>query len=389
MQFVISLCLVTLIVLMAGEMLRKRPLPFYVGAILLASVSVAFSWNGIRILEPVIARGALTGALFTLVMFAGAFPQGSFGAKAFMPVRAQLSIIGSIFALSHGLSLGKSYFLRIVGGIMGKENAGSFDLITILSLLISAALMLIMLPLFITSFKFIRKKMNPKAWKNLQRFAYFFYALMYLHILAFEIPKAIRGVEGCTVNVFAYSLVFLSYLFCRILRSVYKDRKEMMAKLQIIAVVSALLLATVGTAYIMEGAKKASAKANADNTETLTNLPEVAGASITEKSEVDIESDANESYDYVDGTYHGTGMGNNGKIGVDVTISKGVITKIEISDFPDDADYFDVDTDGASMIQKMLEVQSPEVDTVSGATYSSEGIIDAVNAALSEAAAGK
>ena len=389
MQFVISLCLVTLIVLVAGEVLRKRPLPFYVGAILLASVSVAFSWNGIRILEPVIARGALTGALFTLVMFAGAFPQGSFGAKTFMTVRAQLSIIGSIFALSHGLSLGKSYFLRIVSGIVGKENAGSFDFITIISLLISATLLLVMLPLFVTSFKVIRKKMNPKAWKNLQRFAYLFYALMYLHILAFEIPKAMRGVKGYAVNVFAYSLVFMSYLFCRILRAAYKDRKELMAKLQIIAVVSSLLLATSGTGYIMEVAADEGTKIEADISGHNANLPEVAGASITEKYEEGVESGTQGSYDYIDGTYHGTGMGNNGRIGVDVTISKDIITQIIITDFPDDADYFDVDTDGASMIQKMLETQSPEVDTVSGATFSSEGIIDAVNAALAEAAATK
>ena len=36
---------------------------------------------------------------------------------------------------------------------------------------------------------------------------------MFVHILAFEIPKAMRGVEGYTLNVFAYSLVLLSYLF--------------------------------------------------------------------------------------------------------------------------------------------------------------------------------
>lgn len=363
MQYVISLCLVILIVLVAGEVLRKRPLPFYVGAILLASVSVAFSWNGISISDSVIAKGALTGAFFTLVMFAGVFPQGSFGAKTFMPVRAQLSIIGSIFALSHGLSLGKPYFLKLLSGMIGSGKA-EFDFVMILSLVIAASLMLIMLPLFITSFKVIRKKMNPKRWKNLQRFAYLFYALMYLHILVFEIPKAMRGLSGYAVNVFAYSLVFISYLFCRILRSVYKNRKEVMAKMQIIGVMVSLLLATIGTSYIIR-------QATNQGKELVQDLPEVAGARKTSR--------------YIDGTYHGTGMGNNGKISVDVTISDGEIKEIRITDFPDDADYFDVDSDGASMIQKMLESQGTDVDTVSGATYSSEGIIDAVNAALSEA----
>ena len=357
MQYVISLCLVTLFVLVAGEVLRKRPLPFYVGAILLASISA------ISIPDSVIAKGALTGAFFTLVMFAGVFPQGSFGAKTFMPVRAQLSIIGSIFALSHGVSLGKPYFLKLLSGMIGTGNA-EFDFVMIISLVIAASLMLIMLPLFITSFKVIRKKMNPKRWKNLQRFAYLFYALMYLHILAFEIPKAMRGISGYAVNVFAYSLVFISYLFCRILRPVYKNKKEVMAKMQIIGVMVSPLLATAGTSCIMR-------QATNQGKELVQDLPEVAGVSITNG--------------YVDGTYHGTGMGNNGKIGVDVTISDGEIKEIRITDFPDDADYFDVDSDGASMIQNMLESQSTNVDTVSGATYSSKGIIDAVNIALLEA----
>ncbi len=363
MQYVISLCLVTIIVLVADEVFRKRPLPFYVGAILLASISVVFSWSGISIPDSVISRGTLAGAFFTLVMFAGVFPQGSFGAKTFMPVRAQLSIIGSIFALSHGLSLGKPYFLKLLSGIIGTDNA-EFDFVTIISLVIAASLMLIMLPLFITSFKVIRKKMNPKRWKNLQRFAYLFYALIYLHILAFEIPKAMRGISGYAVNVFAYSLVFFSYLFCRILRAVYKNRKEVMAKMQITGVMVSLLLATVGTSYVMKQAAN-------QGKELVPDLPEVAGARKT--------------YGYVDGTYHGTGMGNNGKIGVDVTISDGAIKDIRITDFPDDADYFDIDSDGAFMIQNMIESQSTVVDTVSGATCSSEGIIDAVNAALSEA----
>ncbi len=324
MQYVISLCLVTITVLVADEVLRKRPLPFYVGAILLASLSVAFSWSGINIPDSVISKGTLAGAFFTLVMFAGVFPQGSFGAKTFMPVRAQLSIIGSVFALSHGLSLGKPYFLKLLSGIIGTSNA-ELDIATFISLVIAVSLMLIMLPLFVTSFKVIRKKMNPRRWKNLQRFA---------------------------------------YLFCRILRAVYKNRKEVMVKMQITGVMVSLLLATVGTSYIMK-------LAAIQGKELVPDLPEVAGARKTNG--------------YVDGTYHGTGMGNNGKIGVDVTISGGEIKEIRITDFPDDADYFDVDSDGGFMIQNMLESQSTDVDTVSGATYSSKGIIDAVNTALLEA----
>ena len=102
----------------------------------------------------------------------------------------------------------------------------------------------------------------------------------------------------------------------------------------------------------------------------------------------EVEVESSESYHYIDGTYYGEGMGNNGKIGVNVTIESGMISAIEIVKLPDDADYFDVEKDGSKMTQQMIASQNAEVDTVSGATYSSEGLIDAVSAALKEAESG-
>ena len=51
-------------------------------------------------------------------------------------------------------------------------------------------------------------QMAPKAWKKLQQFAYLFYLLMFVHILAFEIPKAMRGVEGYTRCLCVFFVVF-------------------------------------------------------------------------------------------------------------------------------------------------------------------------------------
>ncbi len=374
MQFVISLCVVIIFVIAAGEILRKNPLPFYVGAILLAAASTAFSWTGAGNFLAFITRGAFTGALFTIVMFAGAFPQGSFGAKTFMPVRAQLSILGSIFAMSHGLALVKPYFMRIISGESLPQIYEDMGLQAVLSLVVSALLMLVMLPLFITSFKIIRKKMAPKAWKKLQQFAYLFYLLMFVHILVFEIPKAMRGVEGYTLNVFAYSLVFLSYLFCRILRYAYRKKTDLMAKMQIASVATALLISILVVYRLNNTAGNSF------------DYPEVAGASrVADTVE---NSDEDSSSGYADGTYYGEGMGNNGKIGVEVVVSGGNITDITIVKFPDDAEYFDPEADGSKMIQDMLDAQSTDVDTVSGATYSSEGVIDAVNAALEQSLSG-
>ena len=83
-----------------------------------------------------------------------------------------------------------------------------------------------------------------------------------------------------------------------------------------------------------------------------------------------------------DGVYTGTGQGFNGPISVRVTVSGGNIVNVEILSYSDDAPYFNR---AKAVISKMIGKQGSSVDTVSGATYSSRGIIDAVRNALSKA----
>lgn len=84
-----------------------------------------------------------------------------------------------------------------------------------------------------------------------------------------------------------------------------------------------------------------------------------------------------------DGSYQGEGAGFAGNILVEVTIENGAIANIQILDYGnDDTAYVNM---ALGVIERMLETQSPEVDVVSGATFSSNGIKAAVAAALSEA----
>ena len=83
-----------------------------------------------------------------------------------------------------------------------------------------------------------------------------------------------------------------------------------------------------------------------------------------------------------DGVYTGTGQGFNGPISVRVTVSGGNIVNVEILSYSDDAPYFNR---AKAVISKMIGKQGSSIDTVSGATYSSRGIIDAVRDALSKA----
>ena len=86
---------------------------------------------------------------------------------------------------------------------------------------------------------------------------------------------------------------------------------------------------------------------------------------------------------YKDGTYQGSGTGYGGTITVQVTVSGGKITAVDIlSASGETGSYF---ASAQGVVSKVLSSQSPNVDAVSGATYSSNGIIQAVQNALSQA----
>lgn len=86
---------------------------------------------------------------------------------------------------------------------------------------------------------------------------------------------------------------------------------------------------------------------------------------------------------YKDGTYYGTGTGFGGTLKVKVEISGGKIASIQIMENQDGSEYI---SKASALINTIIQNQSTNVDTVSGATYSSAGIIQAVRNALSQAA---
>jgi uncharacterized protein with FMN-binding domain len=89
---------------------------------------------------------------------------------------------------------------------------------------------------------------------------------------------------------------------------------------------------------------------------------------------------------YKDGTYQGSGTGfRNGTTTVSVVIEGGKITSIKTVSTRDDAPFYNKAFN--TVIQKIINTQSSSVDAVSGATYSSKGIMSAVANALTKAKA--
>ena len=89
------------------------------------------------------------------------------------------------------------------------------------------------------------------------------------------------------------------------------------------------------------------------------------------------------STNYKDGTYTGEADGFGGTIQVEVKIEKSKIAEINvISAEKEDGAYLSMAKD---MIPKILDAQSADIDTISGATFSSTGIKNASEQALEKA----
>ncbi len=86
---------------------------------------------------------------------------------------------------------------------------------------------------------------------------------------------------------------------------------------------------------------------------------------------------------YKNGTYEGSGTGYGGTITVQVTLQDDTITDVSVTSAPgEDSAYL---AQGENVISSIISEQSTDVDTVSGATFSSTGILEAVNDALTKA----
>ncbi|BEI60821.1 hypothetical protein Blut17040_18500 [Blautia luti] len=86
---------------------------------------------------------------------------------------------------------------------------------------------------------------------------------------------------------------------------------------------------------------------------------------------------------YKNGTYGGSGTGYGGTITVQVTLQDDTITDVSVTSAPgEDSAYL---AQGENVISSIISEQSTDVDTVSGATFSSTGILEAVNDALTKA----
>lgn len=147
------------------------------------------------------------------------------------------------------------------------------------------------------------------------------------------------------------------------------------------AVCLAVLMVTVLTGYKTPQAKKYEASETEDISQIKEALAKESTAAMAETTKKNTTKKGKKgAIDVKDGTYKGSANGYGGKVTVNVTVSKKTMTAIDIVSAPGETDSFFQRAKG--VIDEMLTAQSTDVDVVSGATYSSNGIIGAVKNAL-------
>ena len=111
---------------------------------------------------------------------------------------------------------------------------------------------------------------------------------------------------------------------------------------------------------------------------------EAWNASVLQAQQAEQEAEEAKPTGPKDGTYEGSAYGFGDLITVSVTLKDGKMTDISVlSADGEDKPYY---RQAVSVLNEMLEAQSTDVDTVSGATLTADGLIDAVADALGKAA---
>ena len=387
-----------------GKALKKKQAVLYGICILLSLVSIFYPREGgLPFLDfffkKIMQRGVLAGSLFIWVMLAPVLPKSFSERKTIYLLRGEMAICASLITLAHNLAFGGKYFGALFFG------QGHISLMELHAAIVSCLMILLLIPLTVTSFQTVRRKMQAKTWKKIQNWSYLFYLLLYLHIFFIYQGALIRGKGEYFFTLMLYSFIFGLYGFLRIRQ--YRIQKEGKEKktfplLRIAGLLPIVCIFLSG--FYSAGKYRAALEANVDKIRAQESVSEQHGQgeeinssekaveasgdkASTNSSDASSDSQAIDedsiSGAYKDGECFGKASAYNGNVEVKVTISGGKITAIDIVKTKDDEEYF-FDAQ-KKVIPEILEKQSTDVDAVAGATTGSEGICHAVEKALEEA----
>ncbi len=327
--------------------LSKQIKIYYIPLVILSAIVSIISYFILPI-ESLLNGGFIGLGMFITVMYTTAFKKGSTLYKRTLLIRKELSILGFILLIPH-------FTIYLIGEFQVIEWAG----------IISA---IIMVPLFITSFTTIKKKFSFKQWLNIQYFAYHAYILMFAHLF----------IVAQNNHRLIYGLILLVYVFLKIKNDMFKRiNSDLKLALVLITLVFSLIFLYSQISY-----EFGFLKTPADPT-----IKEPSNPAVPEKPSEPAEPSTPVTI-YKDGTFTGEASGFRRRdVEVKVLIENDIIKAITIDNCGCTTPYKGINfvTAVNNVAEKIVKTNSVEVDTVSGATYSTRGLIEAVKNALENA----
>lgn len=222
----LSVVVALVAVVLLGGSLKRRPLPFYIVAALLAGAYLFYRFGGmynqsIQVVAGVVSKGYLACALLAIVMFIGVLDETSPIRRKLQPIRAELSILSFILILGHAIAYLPSYLPQLKVIFSARLNLA-------VSITVAFVLIVVFAVLALTSLRVLRAKMPYRVWKGIQRMSYLMVALLYLHIMLALGRSAFVGAgsESVRFALVVYSVLVVLYAVLRIRKAVRDGRKR-------------------------------------------------------------------------------------------------------------------------------------------------------------------
>ncbi len=195
--------------------LKKAPIAFYavfalVGALFSSGLLAQWVPELNMALVPYLRRAPVAFGLFTIVMFVGVLPDDNPVRKRLAPIRGSLSLLAFILVIVHVSGYAVSYWMSMAAGVASSWIAFGFimGIVTLVLLVI----------LSITSVSAVHKAMDSTRWQRVQKLAYPFYFLMYVHLAAMLLPSSLAGGNSLS-NLVVYTVVVIAYVVLRLLKA--------------------------------------------------------------------------------------------------------------------------------------------------------------------------
>lgn len=239
-----SLAVLTLLFVLLAKSIRKHPglyytlfaIPFVLVALpslgRLFGIEIA-SFARIpflgEIIRDYIHMGTFGHPLLIIIMYIGALNVRRTPVKRLMSIRKEMSIISGFAVFAHSL-------IRVTRSLPGafrffadkEEYLANTKVVSVVgagfssfSFLLGVVMLIIFIPLWVTSFDAVRKRMGNAQWRKCQKWAYVLYATLFIHAMGIQIggmlnPRGGHAPVKPYIHIVSLLLIYGSYLYLRI-----------------------------------------------------------------------------------------------------------------------------------------------------------------------------